>query len=408
MGLGHVTVDRRMRVDHGLYSSARSIHETLWEIYHQNFEAMLGTWIAVCPCLDGYDMSTFRCDEYSKPADGAAKGDTYLNIISITRLYVTLDKWVAEGRHVSGSTTNRSIESSEVDSEKEDQLDLSLAKAIHCFSARWLDLADISGLQCPQYSCYNSLTRLFWRTARKDMLKVINRISYRSVLTLLLFGLTPTPAGLEKDEEADGLTGQICLRLGLEMLHQLRVQLSAPQFYISKVLRGIKGGQLNDTARDSYGAEFISGESAAYAAGMIFDNDPALIEDSRFTLSSGLLGFESEPIFGLFNPQSCIFHDATEEWRRDGFDVSNENVSRVILATATWTYYFWKIVAIFKEALREGYDNKVVATAYSVVLDTIQKFKTTYRPLMNICEQRLQFLPWRLKFGWCEYSPSYP
>ncbi|KAH6663824.1 hypothetical protein B0J14DRAFT_494338 [Halenospora varia] len=345
-------------------------------------------------------MSAFRCDEYSKPAEGAAKCDTYLNIISITRLYVTLDKWVAEGRHASGSATNNSIETSEVDGEREDQLDLSLAKAIHCFSARWLYLGDISGLQCPQYSCYNFLTRLFWRTARKDMLKVINKISYRSVLTLLLFGLTPTPTGLDKDEEADGLTGQICMRLGLEMLHQLRVQLSAPQFYTSKVLRGIKDGQLNAMAEDSYGSEFISIESAAYAAGMIFDNDPTLLEDCRFTLSSGLLGFESEPIFGLFKPQARIFHDATEEWRRDGFDVSNENVSRVVLATATWTYYFWKIVAIFKEALREGYDNRVVATAYTAVLDTIQTFKITYRPLMDICQQRLQFLPWRLKFGW--------
>lgn len=395
-----------MRVDHGLYFNAKSIHEMLWEIYHQNFEAMLGTWLGVCPCLDGYDMSAFRCDEYIKPPDSAAKVHTYLNTISITRLYVTLDKWVSEGRHASGMTTNNSIETSKVDGEKEKQLYLSLAKAIHCFSARWLYLGDISGEQYPQYACCNSLTRLFWRTARKDMLKVINQTSYRSVLTLILFGLTPTPIGLDKDEEADGLTGQICMRLGLEMLHQLRVKLSAPQFYTSKVLGGIKDCHLNSMTKNCYGAEFISIESAAYAAGMIFDNDPALLEDCRFTLSSGLLGFESEPIFGLFKPQACIFHETTEEWRRDGFDVSNENVSRVVLAAATWTYYLWKIVAIFKEALREGYDNRVVATAYSGVLDTIQKFKNTYRPLMDICERRLQFLPWRLKFGWCEYLPQ--
>ncbi|KIM93845.1 hypothetical protein OIDMADRAFT_69639, partial [Oidiodendron maius Zn] len=319
---------------------------------------------------------------------------------SITRLYVTLDKWVAQGRYASDSTTNKSIETPAVDGKKEDQLDLSLVKAIHSFSARWLYLGDISRSKRQQHPYYDSITRHFWRIARKDMLKVINIISYRSILTLLIFGLTPIPTGLSKDEETDGVTGQICMRLGLEMLHQLRVQVSIPQFYNSKVLRSIKDGRLNAMAKDSYGEEFISIESAAYAAAMIFDNDPAIIEDCRFTLSSGLLGFESEPIFGLFKPQACIFHDATVEWRREGFNVSNENASRVVLATATWTYYFWKIIAIFKEALREGYDNKIVAKAYSAVLETIQKFKITYRPLMDICEQRLQFLPWRLKFGW--------
>ncbi|OBU00351.1 hypothetical protein VE01_01660 [Pseudogymnoascus verrucosus] len=92
------TEERRMRVDHGLHLNARSIHDTLWELYHQNFEAMLGTWIGACPCLDGYDMSAFRCDEYSKSSDGVVKGDTYLNVISITRLFVTLDKWVGYGQ----------------------------------------------------------------------------------------------------------------------------------------------------------------------------------------------------------------------------------------------------------------------------------------------------------------------
>ena len=395
------TEEGRMRVDHGLHLNARSIHDTLWELYHQNFEAMLGTWIGACPCLDGYDMRAFRCDEYSKASYDAVKGYTYLNVISITRLFVALDKWVAEGRHGSGFATDNSIEASEVDGEKADQLDLSLVKAIHCFSARWLHLGEISGLHYPQHSCHDSLVRHFWRTARKDMLKVINKNSYRSALTLLIFGLTPTPSGLEKGEEADGLTGRTCMRLGLEMLRQLRVQLSDSQFYSSKILRSIKDGLWNSMAKDGYEAEFISMESAAYAAGMIFDNDLPLIETCRFSLSAGLLGFESEPIFGLFKPQACIFHDATETWRRDGFDVSNENVSRIVLATATWTYYFWKLVAIFKEALREGYDEKIVATNYSEVLDSIQKFKITFRPLMDTCEQRLQFLPWRLNYGWC-------
>jgi hypothetical protein len=39
------------------------------------------------------------------------------------------------------------------------------------------------------------------------MLKVINRVSYRSVLALFLFGLTPIPVGVSPEEELDGLTG---------------------------------------------------------------------------------------------------------------------------------------------------------------------------------------------------------
>lgn len=397
-----VTTNREVGITLSPFSNAISIHQGLWQIYQRHFEVLFGIWLGFSPCLDGYDLGSFRCRQSSSSCNDPTKRGTYLNTICISQLCASLDKWISEGQGAHHYAANRSSGSRETDPKEEQQINLSLVKAIHCFSARWLYLLDNAAIQRTQPLCYDTLARQFWRTTRRDMLKVINQTSYRSVLTLLLFGMTPLPVGLDEQEEADGLSGQLCMQIALRKLHELRARQKTCQFSGFKVLPSVGPGPLNTIADGNTAMEFIGAESAAYYAGMIFDTSASLTLNSRSLLSSGLLGFDTEPVFRLVKTQSRIFHENTEEWRQSDFEVSNENTSRITVAAGTWKFFVWKMIAVFKEALRDGYDDEVVERVYTAVLDAINQFRITYRPLMAVCERGLQFLDWRPKFEWCK------
>lgn len=99
-----------------------------------------------------------------------------------------------------------SIRRSDVDC----QIDQSLRLAMLSYAARWLPLVmKESSVDKEQYE---EMLRAYWRATRKDMLKVINRVAYRSVVTLYLFGQTPIPVGISEDEELDGITGVLCVQ----------------------------------------------------------------------------------------------------------------------------------------------------------------------------------------------------
>ena len=224
------TSNREMGITLGPFSKATPIHRGLWQIYQRHFEVLFGIWLGFSPCLDGYDLSSFRCRQSSSSCNDPTKGGTYPNTVCISQLCVALDKWISEGQGAHHYTANRSSGGRDTDPKEEQQINLSLVKAIHCFSARWLYLLASAAIQHTKPLCYGTLARQFWRTTRKDMLKVINQTSYRSVLTLLLFGMTPLPVGLDEQEEVDGLSGQICMQIALGKLHELRARQNTCQF----------------------------------------------------------------------------------------------------------------------------------------------------------------------------------
>ena len=213
------TSNREMGITLGPFSKATPIHRGLWQIYQRPFEVLFGIWLGSSPCLDGYNLGSFRCRQSSSSCNNPTKGGTYLNTICISQLCVALDKWISEGQGAHHYTADRSSGGRDTDPKEEQQINLSLVKAIHCFSARWLYLLDSAAIQHTKPLCYGTLARQFWRITRKGILKVINQTSYRSALTLLLFGMTPLPVGLDEQEEVDGLSGQNCTSSALARKH---------------------------------------------------------------------------------------------------------------------------------------------------------------------------------------------
>lgn len=309
-----------------------------------------------------------------------------------------LDKWMREASTADGATPSRARNG------QQDIRDLlieqSLKSTIAAFSARWLPITCTDKRLTKQH---RTVAQSLWRHARRDMLRVINRPSYRSMLSLFLFALTPIPYGVSEDEETDGISGQACVHAALQQIQALRARHRNLQFSGSKVSPSVKRSTVPGSAESMDTSEFITAESMAYWAALTFDTSASLTLNCRPFLSSGLFGFESELPWRLVKSASKIFHEKVQSWPGNGtLDMTDKRANEVISSGTGWKLLMWKLIAIFKEALRDGHDETEVAKCYTAVMAAMQEFNDIFKRPLYVCASRMPFLGQQAKLRWCK------
>ncbi|KAL1960135.1 hypothetical protein VTO42DRAFT_307 [Malbranchea cinnamomea] len=350
----------------------------LQTIYFEGFDTIFGSW-----------MSRYGCPFLSDNRLG--DGHT-----SISDVCCRLDRWMKEmSQYDPAMPLNGGVEKQT----KEDRLaDQSLRDAIAAFSARWLSIT--SGDARPEL-WYQTTMHALWRHVRRDMLRVINRPSYRSMLTLFLFALTPVPVGISEDEEVDGISGQACIHAALQQIQILRARQRSLQFNGTNVSQPSKSGVIPVVLDTVEAADFIAAENVAYWAALTFDTSASLTVNCRPLLSSGLFGFEAELPWRLVRAGATIFQKDIQDWPADGvYNMTDEHANQIISSASAWKLLAWKLTAVFKEALRDGHDETEVTRAFSLVVEAIQRFNDTYRGPLEACQRRMPFLEEKTKFRW--------
>ena len=290
--------------------------------------------------------------------------------------------------------------------EKNSQISESLRRAMQLYAARWLPI--LTRKSPAAIAEYDSIIRDRWRSTRKDMLKVINRTAYRSVLALYLFSQTPVPVGVSDDEEQDGLSGVVCTQTALLQLQQLRDQLRSCRFKgpeISAWSNSLTPPISNVDLTQSY----LDLESRAYWAAITWDTfHSSMTLNYRSFLSSGLKGACLETPWRLARAFLVgSFRSRTEDWRKRSFEVSDEVAPQIISAAAVCSVYTWRTIASIKEALRECMEEDSVLFAWESLLDALDIFRTTIHPLLDNCQRRLHFLDQVSRLYWYEVALHY-
>ncbi|SPJ70531.1 uncharacterized protein FTOL_00259 [Fusarium torulosum] len=335
-------------------------------LYREGFEAVLGSWMGrySCPFLFGHNLA----DKY----------------VSISDLCRHLDGCIVDAGNSQLVGRSRDIEQS-------------LQSTISAFAARWLPVTS----PVPNSSeDHCGLVQALWRNARRDMLRVINRPSYRSMLSLFLFALTPIPDGISEEEETDGISGQACVHAALQQIQTLRARQRNLQFSGSKVSPSLRSQAMVTTPESIENSGFINAESIVYWAALTFDTSASLTLNCRSLLSSGLFGFESELPWRLVRTCAKMFDENARQWKQASSDMTDERANQIIAAGASWKLLGWKLTAIFKEALRDGHEESEVRKAYLAVVDSTKQFGIIYRPLLDECHKRMPFLGQQTKLRW--------
>lgn len=181
--------------------------------------------------------------------------------VSISSLCARLDGWMASSLPLGAQQASQDT-------------DQYLARTIAAYSARWLPISTGSLFEAVS-SRHQAAAVALWRRARRDMLKVINRPSYRCMLALFLFALTPIPTGISEDEEADGISGQACVHAALQQIQTLRARQRILQFNGSKVSPSRLASTGSQPASIIGTPSFINAESTAYWAALTVRPSPS-------------------------------------------------------------------------------------------------------------------------------------
>ncbi|KAF2258177.1 hypothetical protein CC78DRAFT_622030 [Lojkania enalia] len=205
--------------------------------------------------------------------------------LPITKPFRKLDTYIDED--LDSQSASSAYGAAERKQPRNTQIDHSLRCAIQAFTARWLPLVS---LKCHlTTSQVEEIVRHSWREARKEMLKVINRTSYRSVLTLYLFTQSPTPVGIAEDEELDGISGPVCLQTAFLQGQMLRGRRGYCQFDASEVATWTGALACSITCAN-LASTYLDFESKAYWATVAWDTSSSLTINFRTCLTSGLKG----------------------------------------------------------------------------------------------------------------------
>lgn len=321
--------------------------------------------------------------------------EKYVNIIELCS---QLDMWMANDANKDRKQWALNA-NGQRESESDSRINQSLQRVVASFSARWLPLT-YKNVDDDQGECAVALS--LWRHARRDMLRVINRPCYRSMITLLLFALTPIPSGVTDEEEMDGISGQSCVHASLQQIQILRARQRNLQFSGSKVSLATKN-QATHASPESLGTpDFINAESTAHWTALTFDTSASLTLNCRSLLSSGLFGFEEELSWKLVRASARILRETAQGWNQTSLDMTDDRANQVIGAGASWKLLGWKLTSVFKEALRDGHEEANVLRAYNLVIDSIKDFNTTFRPLLEACQKRMHFLSQQTRLRWCK------
>lgn len=380
-------------------SSNAAEYQWLHTIYESAFETVFGSWMGRHSNPFAY-VSRNRSQHFYSQSNVTSFGEQSLSdVVSIHRTCSQLDRHIDEEEASPPSLADTGNISDLARNDRDAQLNQFLDHAIQSFAARWLPLtsqAVVRGLSQADIVC-----RL-WRRAHADMLKVINRPSYRSMLSLFLFALTPIPVGISEEEELEGVSGQVCVHAALQQIQTLRARQKSLQFNGTRVNLANSNLPIGASPISLATNNFIVSESLAYWAALTFDTSASLTLNCRPLLSSGLFGFEAEPSWRMVRACIGIFRESTRGWNDVDFEITDEKANQVIAAGASWKLMVWKLTANLKESLRDGHDESEVLRAFNSVSNAIDQFNVAYRDLLITCQSRIQFLNQETRLRWCK------
>ncbi|EXJ75711.1 uncharacterized protein A1O5_00218 [Cladophialophora psammophila CBS 110553] len=281
-----------------------------------------------------------------------------------------------------------------------------LNAAVHAFSVRWLPL--IAGASIPTEKL-NELARKLWHNARSKILLILQqKRSYRSILALYIFGMTPLPPGLEEHELAYGNIGEVCIDIAMRQLQNVRGKKNINRFSAAAiVVEPLTATASDDASSHTIDEGYQLRETIAYWAGFVFDTSASLTTGLPSILHASILGFQQERTIQLLKKTAQEFHDKTEDWRVNGFEVTNQRAIWIVQSASGWKGVFWKAVASLREALNYGHEPHVIFWAQAAALQGMQRYDMTYAPLLAACKRALLFLDFETQLNWYLLSLHY-
>ncbi|KAB5585770.1 hypothetical protein GE09DRAFT_37712 [Coniochaeta sp. 2T2.1] len=341
-----VNINRRFK--------ALTLHHVLWDIFTTLFEPQLGIWI-------GND-----CNPLKRLATGPLSPET------VRKLGL---------RDVAYSTP--------LDRAEEDALiNQALMSAVHVFAARWLPICHFRepGETETRGRGAGMRKELFveslWHRARNDVLPILTRPSYRSILALYLFGITPTSL-----DNKDRAISDLCLETSLRQYVPLRSKARITPHQVPRDSTPTVGhghGTVPETAATTRAQEeYAHLLDTAYWYGIVCDTSRCITRCQPSVLLPGLAG--ETKVWDLIRKQVDGFDMIYRSMHTSKAVLTDEMVLTIIQYGSSCKTLFWKAVARVQDYFVYHATDLSLDHVMRDVAQTLSQFEDVFGPLLDHC-----------------------
>ncbi|KAK5181773.1 hypothetical protein LTR44_005973 [Exophiala sp. CCFEE 6388] len=270
----------------------------------------------------------------------------------------------------------------ENDPDQETLVNQALLSAVHAFSARWLPAGhfrkgNTSDLQesiaMKEYFVESIRTR-----AHQDVVRVLTRPSYRSILALYLFGTTPTSRKSMERRMPDHCF-ETALRHYVHLRAKAHILTRSPLMAPNQIGLATDGGFAKTKAEEEY--DHL--RDTAYWFGIVIDGSRAL---TRCRLSVLLPGFNGESqVWDHVRKQSENFDAVYRPMRPSRALLTDETVMTMIQYGSSCKTLFWKAVSRLQEYLVFHAMEVPLQTLLEKVVQEMDRFENVFGPFLDKC-----------------------
>ncbi|OAL22846.1 hypothetical protein AYO22_06754 [Fonsecaea multimorphosa] len=249
------------------------------------------------------------------------------------------------------------------DEDTDDQnaiINQALISAVHAFSARWLSLSRFGRETATDVRALTLAKEYFleriWERAHRDVLRVLTRPSYRSILAMYLFGTTPTTIKNKERCIADH-----CFEMSLRQYLQLRGRSSAIARQPGR--RNENTLQLQDT----------SAKVQAY-------KELKHLEDTAYWFGVG-----EALVWRSIKEQTETFRTTYRSIHTSKAPLTDEIVMTMIQHGAACKTLFWKSVSRIQDYLFYQTVESTLEVLVKNAAEEMARFEEVFDPFFNQC-----------------------
>ncbi|KAK5064329.1 hypothetical protein LTR84_000162 [Exophiala bonariae] len=261
-----------------------------------------------------------------------------------------------------------------------------LISAVHAFSARWLPLSCFGEVNQPKSPhllvAKEHFVECIWKRAQKDVEKVLTIPSYRSILALYLFGVTPTSSKNAERQIAD-----YCMETALRHYVRLRARKCITASSVvpvgSDMTQDFGSNDRIIGTQDAHHEEHQHLEDTAYWFGIVIDGSRALTRCQPSVLLPGLTG--DSRVWDLIKRQSENSANVFRSISSAKTLLTDETVTIMVQYGFQCKTLFWKAVSRLQECLFYQSIEVSLAVVLGDIEREITRFEKNFTHFLDKC-----------------------
>jgi hypothetical protein len=271
----------------------------------------------------------------------------------------------------------------------EDPINQALTSAVHAFSMRWLKQSKPTSEIHDDRQAQEKLSSNVWHQARQKIESAMSTPTYRSILALHIFGLTPVPPD-RPDEQIRDLCTEIALNHHKRLYQENLGDVSSNLRSVS-----VTGFDPEGQQKQFVGLDVSSLQDMLYWFGVLEDTSRSVRRSCPSIIS------DCTGVWNLVEINKNRFEETFGSLRFFDEPTSDDTATMILKHASASNKMFWAAIGRVQDAAKLC-QPLLLEIAVSNAFQRLARFDEVFRLLLDRCSRDILLLNEQNQLGYCE------